>query len=65
MNPSVLVVYLSEKKNLRSASLVVATVLGKATEDSHFSIFADVQNAQKSATENTGPSAAKTPEAKF
>lgn len=58
-------VYLSEKKNLRPVSLVAAITPGKATKDSYLSIFADVQSAQKSAIENIGPSAARTPVPKF
>jgi len=53
------------KKNLRPVSVVVAVAPGKATKDSLFSVFADVQSARKSAFENIGPSAAKTPVAKF
>lgn len=57
--------YLSKKKNLRPVKVVVAIAPGKASADSHFNIFTDVKSAQKSAIEDMGPSAAKTPVAKF
>lgn len=66
MNPTTLVLLsLSEKKNLRLVNLVLAAAPCKATKDSHFSISAEVQSTQKSAIKNIGPCAAKTPVAKF